>query len=72
MKKYARILKDGSYNNYDYKKGDVYEIDKIDNSCFYLDIKGHRKIVMVTCVDTLQYGLEAELVTENKIIEIWD
>jgi hypothetical protein len=71
MKKYARILKDGSYNDYHYKKGEIYEIKTIEHNFFYLDIKEHMSDVLVSRVYITPYGIEAELVTENKIIELW-
>jgi len=72
MVKYARILKDGNYNDYSYKKGEIYPIKRMSDKFFYLDIKEYTHDVLMTHVYMTQYGLEAELVTEDKIIEIWD
>jgi hypothetical protein len=68
----VRILKDGEYNDFSYKKGEIYNIisEKNNYSDVILDVE-HDKDVIVTLFNHHIYGIEAELITENNIVELW-
>lgn len=64
-----RILKDGEDGGHSYKKGEIYEAKFIPgyDSCVSIPPRGS----LVTYRYTERHGLECEILSGNKLYELW-
>lgn len=67
----VRILKDGSYNNFHYKKGEIYKIKNMTERFVFLDIDKDITVI-VSYTKSGSYDKEAEIIEIKNTIELWD
>ena len=71
MVEQVRILKNGIYNGFRYKKGEIYNIKKKNSNMAYLDVFNGGQNVIVSYVNSIIYGIECEFIETDNIYELW-